>query len=294
MRLYLMFRSDEGRWQQRGLIRNRRTKDKYPTGMTIDMDSFPNFIVQHPHASDEELLFGAQSGDQRAFGELCRRYNGMLRRKIFRIVRHQEDAEDVLQQTFLSGYQNLYSFRGECKVSTWMTRIGINMSLMLLRKRKTLLGRSSDMVDGDGREFETAEFADPGLNPEQQLIAAQSRLVLHHAIQKLPSRFSELIEMYWGRERPLKEAAKVLGITEAAAKARMMRARRLLRRSLGEAPTFSPDRTSRSAQNLLITEMKKLPVIGSQAQRRLMNPEEMKNEHSDRGTFHALDDRECA
>lgn len=68
----------------------------------MGMNIFPNFIVQHQHPEDEELLSAAQSGDRRAFGEFCRRYSATPRRRIFTIVRHPENAEDVLQQTFLS------------------------------------------------------------------------------------------------------------------------------------------------------------------------------------------------
>src|SRR5579863_10055892 len=89
-------------------------------------------------ASEEQLLSEARSGDQHAFAELCRRYRGMLMHRIYRIVRHPEDTEDVLQETFLKAYQHLQSFRGACSFSTWLITIGTNMSLMLLRRRKTL------------------------------------------------------------------------------------------------------------------------------------------------------------
>jgi hypothetical protein len=81
--------------------------------------------LQHPQLSDDLLLSQAKSGDQQAFGELCLRYNGILKRKIFSIVRHYEDTEDVLQDTFLSAYKHLHAFRETCKFSTWLIQIGI-------------------------------------------------------------------------------------------------------------------------------------------------------------------------
>src|ERR1700756_1743941 len=88
--------------------------------------------------SDNQLLSEAKSGDQHAFAELCLRYRGMLMNRIYRIVRHTEDTEDVLQETLLKAFQHLQTFRGTCSFSTWLVAIGTNVSLMLLRKGKTL------------------------------------------------------------------------------------------------------------------------------------------------------------
>ena len=103
-----------------------------------------HFVVQHLQRSDEQLLSQATSGDQQAFAELCLRYRGMLMNRIYRIVRHQEDAEDVLQETYLKAYQHLHTFRGACSFSTWLVAIGTNMSLMLLRRRKILRKNSCE------------------------------------------------------------------------------------------------------------------------------------------------------
>src|SRR6201998_3823757 len=111
-----------------------------------------NFGVPHPQPPADQLLFEAKSGDQQAFAELCLRYRGMLMKRIYRIVRHQEDAEDVLQETFLKAYQHLLTVRGACSFSTWLAAIGTNMSLMLLRRRKTFRNNSSGAV---------TEMADP-------------------------------------------------------------------------------------------------------------------------------------
>ena len=79
----------------------------------------------------------------------------MLKQRIFRIVRHREDAEDVLQESFLSAYRHLDSFRGACRFATWMIKIGINTSLMYLRKRKTFSNIISDAITHDGQRLES-------------------------------------------------------------------------------------------------------------------------------------------
>jgi len=128
-----------------------------------------NVTLQHRQLSDDQLLSQAKSGDQKAFGELCLRYNVMLKKKIFSIVRHQEDSEDVLQDTFLNAYKHLHAFRETCKFSTWLTKIGINTSLALLRKRRKLSETPAD-------EFGTLRLRDPAPDPEQEYMTDQTFL----------------------------------------------------------------------------------------------------------------------
>jgi RNA polymerase sigma-70 factor (ECF subfamily) len=196
--------------------------------------------VQHEQTSDDELLSDARSGDQRAFDELCMRYRGMLKQRIFNIVRNREDAEDVLQETLLSAYRHLDAFRGTCKVSTWMTKIGINTALMLLRKRRSLPEMISEQVSEDGQRFDSPDFRDQGLDPEQSYIAHQTLCKLRNAMQQLPAHARSLMDLYYRKERRLKDAAAVLGISEATAKSRLLRARHMLRRSLKQNECCAP------------------------------------------------------
>jgi RNA polymerase sigma-70 factor (ECF subfamily) len=127
--------------------------------------------VQLGQESDDKLLSDAKSGDHRAFEELCVRYRSVVKQRIFKIVRNQEDAEDVLQETLLSAYRHLGAFRGTCRFSTWLVAIGTNTSLMLLRKRRRAPEMISDCISEDGRRFEPMDFRDPGLDPEQRYMA---------------------------------------------------------------------------------------------------------------------------
>jgi RNA polymerase sigma-70 factor, ECF subfamily len=184
---------------------------------------------QYPQLSDDQLLSQAKSGDQYAFGELCMRYKGILKHRIFRILRHREDTEDVLQDTFLSVYKHLHEFRKACKFSTWMTKIGINTSLMLLRRKGRLPETTS-------YEFETREFLDPGPNPEQNCITGQTILKLQKTIQGLSPMMRNVMDLYYGKGSSAREAAAALGITEGAAKSRILRARHMLFRSMKKQP----------------------------------------------------------
>ena len=202
----------------------------------------PLTIVTAPDSSkesDDQLLSEAKSGDQQAFAELCLRYRGMLMNRIYRIVRHPEDTEDVLQETFLKAYQHLQSFRGACSFSTWLVAIGINMSLMLLRRRKTLRKYSCDVVAEDGETL-VMECRDPAPDPEQRYMMHQTSQKVNRAVRRLPPQLRNLLEMYYKSELRLKDAAQIFGISEATTKSRMLRARRMLRRSLKQNQCWTP------------------------------------------------------
>lgn len=207
-----------------------------------------DFVVRNKQEPDEQLLSEAKSGDQQAFAELCLRYRGMLMRRILKIVRHREDAEDVLQETFLSVYQHMDSFRGACKFSTWMAKIGINRSLMFLRKRRSALETSAEVIMDNGQILETREFRDPGPDPEESFIADQMVNVLRSAMRRLPPHARRLMDLYYRKEIRLKDAAAILGITEASAKSRMLRGRNRLCRSLAGLTT-AEGRSSRLAHS---------------------------------------------
>src|ERR1700739_3194369 len=105
--------------------------------------------------SDDDLIDAAQSGDQRAFAELCRRHSSIVKHKILRIVRNKEDAEDALQDTLLRAYTHLTSFRRSCKFSSWLTVIGVNSALMMIRKRR---GRIESFANASSLDERTLEL----------------------------------------------------------------------------------------------------------------------------------------
>jgi RNA polymerase sigma-70 factor, ECF subfamily len=178
--------------------------------------------------TDDDLVQAAQSGDHEAFAELCRRHAQGVRRRILGIVRHQEDAEDALQETLLRAYANLGRFRQSCKFSTWITAIGINAALMVIRKRKTR--READ-IELDGTEGSTRDVADHALDPERSVAKGQIVLFLRKKLQALPPKMQEVVASYYGNDYSLQETAEALGISVAAVKSRLLRGRRNLRSS---------------------------------------------------------------
>jgi RNA polymerase sigma-70 factor (ECF subfamily) len=121
-----------------------------------------------------------------------------------------------------------------------MMKIGINTALMLLRKRRRLPEMTSEHVSDDGQRFDSPDFRDRGLNPEQSYIADQTLRKLRSAMQRLPAHSRSLMDLYYRKERRLKDAAATVGISESTAKSRLLRARGMLRRSLKQSEYWTP------------------------------------------------------
>jgi len=190
--------------------------------------------IDYACATNEQLLEGARSADKDAFAELCSRHVQSVHRKVFRIARNHEDAEDVVQETLLKAYTHLSGFRGSCTFSTWLTSIAINCALMLLRKRKGHFESSFDHSMDDDQTWSSREFADPHLDTERSYARRQAINVLSRAVVRLPLRYRSVLERHHAREQSMKETADALGLSVAAVKSRLLRARLNLRASLAK------------------------------------------------------------
>jgi RNA polymerase sigma-70 factor (ECF subfamily) len=183
---------------------------------------------------DEKLVTTAQIGHTAAFDELCRRHAEKIFHVAHRITRNREDAEDVVQESFLRAFIHLKSFDGRSRFSTWLTRIAINSALMSLRKNRR--SREIPMEEPiESSEPRRQQFADPALNPEKLLAEHERETILRNAITKLRPRIREAVEIHQLQERSLEDTAKALGISLAAAKGRLFQARTVMRRRLKSA-----------------------------------------------------------
>jgi RNA polymerase sigma-70 factor (ECF subfamily) len=182
--------------------------------------------------NEAALVMQAQSGDVRAFSQLVNQYE----RKIFRLARHitqsQEDAEDVLQETFLKAYEHLPDFQRQSKFYTWLVRIGVNESLMKLRKRKLGKTVSLDQQIDTGEETIAREIAVWDENPEERYSREELRKILEEAVESLPPIFRTVFVLRDIDELSTEETANVLNISISAVKSRLLRARLQLRDKL--------------------------------------------------------------
>lgn len=199
-----------------------------------DLTNGPTDIspLDHKQASDEQLLAAARSSDARAFAELSARYRNSIHNTVSRIVRHREDAEDVVQDTLFKAYTHLEHFRGTCRFSSWLTRIAINSALMLLRKRRSRPEESYDQRGSEDRNWEIREVPDPSPNPEESYQTRQSRDILSRAISRLSPTYRCVMTHYLAHEQSVQQIADTVGITVAATKSRLLRARLTIRSTL--------------------------------------------------------------
>jgi RNA polymerase sigma-70 factor, ECF subfamily len=181
--------------------------------------------------TDDDLVQAAQSGDHEAFNELCRRHAQTARQRILAILRHQEDTEDAMQETLLRAYQNLPRFRRSCKFSTWITAIGINAALTVIRKKKSRRESDTELYNPDEPVWHVTDQAP---DPERRLVKAQIILLLRKELLGLPPKMLEVVTSYYGDDFSQQDAADRLGISLAAVKSRLLRGRRSLRSSLEE------------------------------------------------------------
>jgi RNA polymerase sigma-70 factor (ECF subfamily) len=184
-------------------------------------------------AFDEVALVArAQGGDQAAFTALVDHYQ----RKIYRIgkniTQNNEDAEDVLQETFLKAYEHLAGFQGNSKFYTWIVRIAVNEALMKLRKRKGDRFVSLDEPIETGEEEVKREIAVWEDNPEQRYSREEMQRILDEAVDDLKPDFRTVFVLRDIEELSTEETAEALGISVPAVKSRLLRARLALREKL--------------------------------------------------------------
>jgi RNA polymerase sigma-70 factor (ECF subfamily) len=178
------------------------------------------------------LVAQAQHGEVEAFTELVTRYEGNIYRLARHITQSPEDAEDVLQESFLKAYEHLGDFQGNSKFYTWLVRIAVNQSLMKLRKRKTDASVSLDDPYDTGEESLTREIAVWDPNPEQTYSREEVRAILDKAIETLPATFRAVFALRDIEELSTEETATLLNLSIPAVKSRLLRARLRLREKL--------------------------------------------------------------
>ena len=181
-------------------------------------------------ATDEDLVAAAKSGDPPAFVGLWARHSKTAFNMAYRITGNREDAEDVVQEAWIKAYVHLNTFDGKAKFSTWLTRIAINSALQILRKKRARPETSMEITDGE--TWQHWEIADETKNVED-LYARHERVAhLRHAICRLRPTLQKVIEIHQSKDLSIVETADLAGISVAATKSRLLRARKILRRTL--------------------------------------------------------------
>ncbi len=182
--------------------------------------------------SELELVDQAKSGDPAAFTELVNRYERNIYRLARHITQHEEDAEDVLQETFLKAFRSLDQFQGLSKFYTWLVRIAVNESLQKLRRRRGDAAVSLDEPIETETDFVPREVEDWGENPEERYGRAEIKNILTGAIDRLKPGFRAVFVLRDVEELSTEETAEALNLSVPAVKSRLLRARLELREKL--------------------------------------------------------------
>jgi RNA polymerase sigma-70 factor, ECF subfamily len=193
----------------------------------------PLMPVTSQAGTDESVLLAqSREGDTRAFAELVRRYEGRIFRLAQHITQNREDAEDVLQETFMKAYEHLDQFKGDAKFYTWIVRIAVNQALMKLRRRKTDKSVSLDEQIDTGEDTIVREIAAWDEDPEQRFTREELHAILDRAIQSLDPPYRSVFILRDIDELSTEETAEALGLSVPAVKSRLLRARLQLREKL--------------------------------------------------------------
>jgi RNA polymerase sigma-70 factor (ECF subfamily) len=177
-------------------------------------------------------LDALRDGDRAEFALLMEQYSPMIYRLGLKMLNNPQDAEDILQETFIKAYKHIHKFDGRSSVSTWLYRIATNEALMALRKKRPDTV-SFDMPSiHDTEPQEPLQIVDWCCLPEEEYLTAEGRLRLDQAAERLPESLRIVFVLRDIERLSTRETADVLQISEMAVKTRLSRARLRLREDL--------------------------------------------------------------
>ena len=177
-------------------------------------------------------LDALQAGDAEEFSRLVDAYSNRIYHLAVKLLNQQQDAEDVLQETFLKAYRGLKSFDGRSKISTWLFRIATNEALMVLRRKHPEVVSIDEPVETEEGEQEPVQIVDWCCLPENELLSEETRERLDAAVQKLPESLRIVFLLRDINDLSTHETAEVLDLSDTAVKTRLSRARLRLREEL--------------------------------------------------------------
>ena len=178
--------------------------------------------------SQEALI----AGDRAEFARVVDLYSNPIYRLGLRMLGNSQDAEDVLQNTFLNALTHLRTFEGRSSFSTWLYRIAANEALMLLRKKKPEVNVEDAEADDNAEDLKPTQFVDWSALPEDELLSGEGKKVLDQTIQRLPEPMRIVFLLRDIEGLSIKETADALNLTETNVKTRLLRARMFLREQL--------------------------------------------------------------
>ena len=181
--------------------------------------------------NEAQVIAEALKGSQKAYESLTDRHRQAIFHIILKIVGNSDTAHDLVQETFMKAFSSLASYRSEYRFSTWLYKIAANCSIDYLRKKRiNALSLDNEIETKDGTVG--IEVPDYSFNPERELERKQQRFSIEEAIASLPDKYREVIIYRHKDDKSYEEIADLLNIPVGTVKARIFRARELLKKRL--------------------------------------------------------------
>ncbi len=182
--------------------------------------------------SEEALLQGLKAHEAWACETLIANYAEMVFRVCYRILQDEQEAEDAMQETFLTVYRSIDNFRGDAKLSSWLYRVATNKALSMLRTRKRKQGQNVPLETDEGDELPVADAY--AIVPEEFLLRQESAELLQRGLEAMSPKLRAALVLYEIEGLSMKETAEALDISESAAKLRVHRGRQFLQTYLAQ------------------------------------------------------------
>lgn len=178
-------------------------------------------------------LEALKAGDRAQFARLVDLYSNRVYHLALKVLGDPQDAEDVLQETFIKALRSIRQFEGRSSIATWLYRIAVNEALMLVRKRRGEVVSLDDQDEGGEDSFEEPrQITDWCCLPEADLLSAEARSHLDEAVSRLPRSLQVVFLLRDVEGLSIKETAEALNLSEMSVKTRLFRARMKLREDL--------------------------------------------------------------
>lgn len=184
--------------------------------------------------SHEEIIYieKLKSGEKEAFRALVKQFQSPVFNLAYKILWNREDAEDVLQETFLKILKKIHDFRGESSLATWIYKIATNNALMKLRERRIKQGRHAELKEIDSHDIVPTQLLPTTHDPFDDLLQHESQEILQRAVEQLPEHYRGAFVLKDVEQLSTDDVAYILGISHEALYSRLKRARMFLREAI--------------------------------------------------------------
>jgi RNA polymerase sigma-70 factor (ECF subfamily) len=184
---------------------------------------------------EKKLAQLAKNGDRHAFRQLVDLYQQKIYHLAYRMLGNIQEAEDVVQDTFLRVYTNLGKYDPAQKFSTWIYRIGTNLCIDLLRKRKRKqkISLDANLYDSESTDGYAVLPSDENEQPDHRLVLSETKRQVQEAVDSLPEQYKSIVILRYLHDMSLQEISEVLDMPVTTIKTRLHRGREYLRGKIG-------------------------------------------------------------